>query len=47
MKKNKKFENKEKNLDFIAKNKYGIKTYQDININNINIINKFNEKKIH
>ena len=36
---------KEKNLDFIAKEKYGIKEYQDVNLNQNNTIKKFKEKK--
>ena len=40
-----KFVQKEKNLDFIAKEKYGIKEYQDVNLNQNIKINKFKEKK--
>ena len=36
---------KEKNLDNIAKEKYGIKEYQDVNFNQNDIINKYKEKK--
>ena len=36
---------KEKNLDFIAKNKYGIQQYLDVNFNQTNTIKKFQEKK--
>jgi len=39
------FVEKEKNLDFIAKEKYGIKEYQDVNLNQNNTIKKFKEKK--
>ena len=40
-----KYVDKEKNLDYIAKNKYGIKQYLDVNINQNNEIKKFQEKK--
>ena len=40
-----KYVEKEKNLDFIAKEKYGIKEYQDVNLNQNITIKKFQEKK--
>ena len=39
------FVEKEKNLDFIAKEKYGIKEYQDVNLNRNNNIKRIKEKK--
>jgi hypothetical protein len=40
-----KFVEKEKNLDFIAKEKYGIKEYQDVNLDRNNNIKRIKEKK--
>ena len=40
-----KYVEKEKYLDLIAKEKYGIKEYQDVNLNQNNTIKKFKEKK--
>ena len=40
-----KYVEKEKNLDIIAKEKYGIKEYQDVNLNQNITIKKFQEKK--
>ena len=40
-----KFVEKEKNLDFIAKEKYGIKEYQDVNLDRNNNIQRIKEKK--
>ena len=40
-----KFVEKEKNLDFIAKEKYGIKEYQDVNLDRNNTIKRIKEKK--
>ena len=40
-----KFVEKEKNLDFIAKEKYGIKEYQDVKLDRNNNIKRIKEKK--